>query len=61
MPGKNPWLSFLKAYKAKNPGKSMKQSMRYGAVEYRKSNKGGADKAKKGVKKKTKGKKKKSK
>ena len=60
MPGKNPWLSFLKAYKAKNPGKSMKQSMKDGAVEYRKSKKGGTDKAKK-VKKKTKGKKKKSK
>ena len=54
----NPWLSFLKAYKAKHPGKSMKQSMRDGAVEYRKSKKGGASKAKKGAKKKGKGKKK---
>ena len=56
MPG-NPWLSFLKAYKAKHPGKSMKQSMKDAAVDYRKSKKGGDSKK---VKKKTKAKKKKS-
>ena len=37
----NPWLSFLKAYKAKHPNKSMKQAMKDGAVEYRKK-KGGS-------------------
>ena len=34
---KNAWLSFLAAYWKKNPSKSMKQAMREGAREYKKS------------------------
>ena len=52
----NPWLIFLKSYRAKHKDKSMKTAMKDAAVEYRKS-KGTA----KTTKKKGKGKKKKSK
>jgi len=34
---KNAWLSFLAAYRKKNPSKSMKQAMKDGAKEYKKS------------------------
>ena len=44
MPG-NPWLVFLKSYRARNKGKSMKQAMKDAAVEYRKK-KGGKGKKK---------------
>ena len=57
----NPWISFLKAYKAKHPKKSMKQCMKDAAVEYRKSKGAGGKKAAKKVKKKKGGKKKSSK
>jgi hypothetical protein len=46
----NPWLSFLKAYRSRNPGKSMKEAMKSAAVEYRKK-KGGAKGKKKKAKK----------
>ena len=45
----NKWVSFLNAYRKRHPKLSMKQAMRQGAVEYRKS---GAAKTKKGGKKK---------
>lgn len=42
----NPWLSFLKSFRAKNPKLSMKAAMRQGAVAYRKQ-KGSSQKGKK--------------
>jgi hypothetical protein len=37
----NKWISFLKSWRAKNKGVSMKDSMKRAALEYRKQ-KGGA-------------------
>ena len=42
----NPWLSFLKSYRAKNPKLSMKMAMKSGAVAYRKQ-KGSSQKGRK--------------
>lgn len=42
----NPWLTFLKSYRAKNPKLSMKAAMKQGAVAYRKQ-KGSGKKSKK--------------
>lgn len=49
----NKWISFLQAYRKKHPSLSMKQAMKKGAVEWRKSGKGSEKKAtkKKGKKK----------
>ena len=52
----NKWISFLKSWRAKHKGESLKSAMKKAAVDYRKSG-GGASK----TKKKGKGKKKKSK
>ena len=41
----NPWLSFLKSFRAKNPSLSMKMAMKKGAVAYRKQK--GSSKGKK--------------
>ena len=38
----NKWLEFLKAYHAKNKGKSYKENMKAAAVLYKKQKKGGA-------------------
>ena len=43
----NPWLTFLKSYRAKNPKLSMKAAMKSGAVQYRKQKGGGKSKGKK--------------
>ncbi len=48
----NKWLTYLKAYRKKHPGKSMKECLKAAAVEYRKI-KGGGD-TKKAKKKKAK-------
>ena len=53
---KNAWITFLAAYRKRNPSKSMKQAMRDGAKEYKSKGKSAAPAAKRS--KKGKGKKK---
>jgi hypothetical protein len=48
----NPWISFLRGYRSKHPGKSMKQAMKDGAKEYKKR-KPAAEKPKRKRKKKS--------
>ena len=44
---KNPWLDFLKSYRAKHPKLTMKNAMKSAAVEYRKLKKTAPSKKKK--------------
>ena len=42
----NPWLAFLKSYRVKNKGVSMKDSMKKAAVLWRAQKKGSTEKKK---------------
>ena len=51
----NPWISFLKSWRSKHKGVSLKDSMKQASSEYKKSKGASSSKVKKKTQKKTRG------